>query len=64
MQVAAIGYMLRVTQGRGAIGPMPEAEIGKAVQLLDLMLEFFADDRHWTRGSYAALIMTGTAATA
>src|SRR6516225_1719872 len=44
--------MLRVTQGRGAIGPMPEAEIGKAVQLLDLMLEFFADDRHWTRGSY------------
>jgi len=30
---------------------MPEAEIGKAVQLLDLMLEFFADDRHWTRGS-------------
>jgi len=31
---------------------MPEAEIGKAVQLLDLMLEFFADDRHWTRGSY------------
>jgi hypothetical protein len=24
----------------------------KAVQLLDLMLEFFADDGHWTRGSY------------
>jgi hypothetical protein len=22
------------------------------VQLLDLMLEFFADDSHWTRGSY------------
>jgi hypothetical protein len=22
------------------------------VQLLDLMLEFFADDGHWTRGSY------------
>jgi hypothetical protein len=29
---------------------MPEAEIAKAVQLLDLMLEFFADDSHWTRG--------------
>jgi hypothetical protein len=32
---------------------MPEAEIGKAVQLLDLMLEFFTDDAHWTRGRYA-----------
>jgi hypothetical protein len=31
---------------------MPEAEIAKAVQLLDLMLDFFADDGHWTRGSY------------
>src|SRR3954454_1025029 len=31
---------------------MPEAEIGKAVQLLDLMLEFFADDGHWARGCY------------
>lgn len=31
---------------------MPESEIGKAVQLLDLMLDFFADDGHWTRGSY------------
>ena len=31
---------------------MPEAEIGKAVQLLDLMLEFFTDDAHWTRGRY------------
>ena len=29
-----------------------EAEIAKAVQLLDLMLEFFADDGHWTRGRY------------
>jgi hypothetical protein len=28
------------------------AEIAKTVQLLDLMLEFFADDGHWTRGSY------------
>ena len=31
---------------------MPEAEIAKAVQLLDLILEFFADDGHWTRGRY------------
>src|SRR5438034_10050924 len=31
---------------------MPEAEIAKAVQLLDLMLDFFADDGHWTRGCY------------
>ena len=37
---------------REAIKPMPEAEIAKAVQLLDLMLEFFADDNHWTRGCY------------
>jgi hypothetical protein len=31
---------------------MPQAEIAKAVQLLNLMLEFFADDGHWTRGCY------------
>ena len=31
---------------------MSEAEIGNAVQLLDLMLEFFTDDAHWTRGRY------------
>jgi hypothetical protein len=31
---------------------MPEAEIAKAVKLLDLMLEFFADDGHWMRGGY------------
>jgi hypothetical protein len=31
---------------------MPEAEIAKAAQLLDLMLEFFADDGRWTRGCY------------
>ena len=28
---------------------MPEAEIARAVQLLDLMLEFCADDGHWAR---------------
>ncbi len=31
---------------------MPHAETGKAVQLLDLVLEFFADDDHWARGCY------------
>ena len=31
---------------------MPEAKIAQAVQLLDLMLEHFADDCHWTRGRY------------
>jgi len=31
---------------------MSEAEVDKAVQLLDLMLEFFADDAHWSRGRY------------
>jgi hypothetical protein len=31
---------------------MPQAEIAKAAQLLDLMLEFFADGGHWTRGRY------------
>jgi hypothetical protein len=41
-----------VTLGSGAIKPMPEAKIAQAVQLLDLMLEFFADDGHWTRGNY------------
>jgi hypothetical protein len=31
---------------------MPEAEIARAVQLLDVMLEHFAADGHWTRGRY------------
>ena len=31
---------------------MPEVDTAKAVQLLDLLLEFFADEGHWTRGSY------------
>ncbi|HEY1260496.1 MAG TPA: hypothetical protein VGF34_14710 [Stellaceae bacterium] len=31
---------------------MPEVEIAQAVQLLDLMLEHFADDGRWTRGRY------------
>ena len=53
---------MRFAAGRDTLGfftperersnPMPEAEIAKAVQLLDLMLEFFADDGRWTRGCY------------
>ena len=31
---------------------MPEDQMAQAVQLLDLMLEHFADDGHWTRGRY------------
>jgi hypothetical protein len=36
----------------GALEPMPEAKIAQTVQLLDLMLDHFADDGHWTRGRY------------
>src|SRR5215471_12446537 len=53
MRIAAtVRDTLSSLPGSGAIKPMPEAQIAKAVQLLDLMLEFFADDGHWTRGSY------------
>src|ERR1700719_4472404 len=38
--------------GSGALKPMPEAQISQGVQLLDLMLEYFSDDGHWTRGRY------------
>ena len=31
---------------------MPEAQLAQAVQLLDLMLEHFAEDSRWTRGRY------------
>jgi hypothetical protein len=31
---------------------MPETQITQAVQLLDLMLEHFADDESWPRGRY------------
>jgi hypothetical protein len=31
---------------------MPEAQTAQAVQLLDLMLQHFADDGRWTRGCY------------
>jgi hypothetical protein len=42
----------RVTSEPRAKKPMPQAEIAKAVQLLDLMLEYFADDDRWTQGRY------------
>src|SRR5246127_2357706 len=38
--------------GLGALKPMPETQIAQAVQLLDLMLEHFADNGRWTRGRY------------
>jgi hypothetical protein len=31
---------------------MPESDPSEAVQMLDLLLEFFADGEHWTRGRY------------
>jgi len=31
---------------------MPAYTTGKALQVLDLMIEFFADDDHWTQGHY------------
>jgi hypothetical protein len=52
LRIAATRDTLRSLPGSEAIKPMPEAQIAKAVQLLDLMLEFFADDGHWTRGCY------------
>jgi hypothetical protein len=52
MRTAAAGDRLPRYPGSGAIAPMLEAEIAKSVQLLDLMLEFFADDGHWARGCY------------
>jgi len=52
MRIAPARDTVSLLPGSGAIKPMPEAEIAKAVQLLDLMLEFFADDGHWARGCY------------
>jgi nicotinamidase-related amidase len=50
--MAAAHDMVRLLPASGALKPMPEAQIVQAVQLLDLMLEHFADDGHWTRGRY------------
>jgi len=52
MRNAMAGDTLSSIRGPGAIKSMPEAEIEKVVQLLDHMLDFFADDGHWTRGCY------------
>jgi hypothetical protein len=52
MRIAATRDTLASSPGPGAIKPMPEAEIARTVQLLDLMLKPFTDDGHWTRGSY------------
>ena len=49
MPIAATGDKPGSFPCSGAIKPMPEAEIARAVQLLDLMLEFCADDGHWAR---------------
>jgi hypothetical protein len=59
VRTAAAGDTLSSSQS-GAIKPMPEAEIAKAVQLLDLMLEFLPT----TATGRAAVMMTETAATA
>ena len=52
MRNVVAGDTLNSILRSGAIESMPEAEIEKAVQLLDHMLEFFADDGHWARGCY------------
>jgi len=52
LRIAPASDTLSSLPGSGAIKPMPKAEIAKAVQLLDLMLAFFADDGHWTRSCY------------
>ena len=51
MRIAAAVIGCFVTR-IGSDQTMPEADIINAVQLLDLMLDFFADDGHWTRGCY------------
>ena len=52
MRITAPGDTLGPLPFSGAIKQMPDAAIARAVQLLDLMLEYFADDGHWTRGRY------------
>jgi hypothetical protein len=43
---------VRSLTGSGTLKPTPKAQIAQAVQLLDLILEHFADDGCWTRGRY------------
>src|SRR6201993_610558 len=52
MRMTAASDRLLPSPRLGAVKPMQEAQIMQAVQLLDLMLEHFADDGHWTRGRY------------
>ena len=52
LRISAPGDTVRSLPASGALKPMPEAQIAQSVQLLDLMLEHFADDGHWTRGRY------------
>ena len=52
MRIAAAGDRLLPSPRIGSQQQWPQAEIAKAAQLLDLMLESFADDGHWTRGRY------------
>ena len=52
MRIPPARDRLNSLSGLGAVKSMRETEIAQAVQLLDLMLAFFADDGRWTRGSY------------
>ena len=52
MRIPPARDRLNSLPGSGAVKAMRETEIAQAVQLLDLMLAFFADDGRWTRGSY------------
>jgi hypothetical protein len=51
-RIPATRDRVRLLPISGAHKRMPQAQIAQAVQLLDLMLEHFADDGHWTRGRY------------
>ena len=52
MQIALARDTVSSLPGSGAIKPMPEAEIAKAVRLLDLMFEFFAYHGCWQNGGH------------
>src|SRR6201987_77640 len=52
MRMTAASDRLLPSPRLGAVKPMPEDQIMQAAQLLDLMLEHFADDGHGTRGRY------------
>jgi len=52
VRIAAAGDRLLPSPRIGSQQQWPQAEIAKTAQLLDLMLEFFADDGRWTQGRY------------